>query len=102
MFDFGDGKGLVPAHKHYNGGGWVADTAIVDNTVFVVSTARVFGYPRVHEDVQIYGTVVGAAIVCGRAKVYGVAGGTCLIQGDTVIDRNAVVLSGTYNSGVIT
>lgn len=26
-FDFEDGNGLVPAHQHKNGGGWVADTA---------------------------------------------------------------------------
>ena len=28
-FDFNDGNGPVPAHKHPNGGGWVADTAKV-------------------------------------------------------------------------
>ena len=25
--DFNDDNGLIPAHKHSNGGGWVADTA---------------------------------------------------------------------------
>ena len=26
VFDFEDGNGEVPAHKHPNGGGWVSDT----------------------------------------------------------------------------
>ena len=30
-FDFEDGNGPVPAHRHSNGGGWVADTAQVSN-----------------------------------------------------------------------
>ena len=34
-FDFDDGNGPVPAHKHPNGGGWVADTATVDETAYV-------------------------------------------------------------------
>jgi hypothetical protein len=29
MFDFQDGNGPIAAHKHPNGGGWVADTAWV-------------------------------------------------------------------------
>ncbi len=40
-FDFGAGP--VPAHKHPNGGGWVADTATVSNTAYVGIDARVYG-----------------------------------------------------------
>ena len=29
-YDFDDGNGPVPAHRHSNGGGWVAETAKVD------------------------------------------------------------------------
>jgi hypothetical protein len=35
MFDFQDGIGPVPAHRHINGGGWVANTAFVAETAFV-------------------------------------------------------------------
>ena len=42
-FDFNDGNGPVPAHKHPNGGGWVADTARVDETAFVGRDAMVYG-----------------------------------------------------------
>jgi len=41
--DFGDGKGPVLAHKHPNGGGWVANTADVDDTAFVGPNACVSG-----------------------------------------------------------
>ena len=40
-FDFNDGNGLVPAHKHSNGGGWVAETADVADTVYVWPEAMV-------------------------------------------------------------
>lgn len=54
-FDFNDGKGPVPAHKHPNGGGWVADTATVDETACVGSEARVFGNARVYDNAMVYG-----------------------------------------------
>lgn len=40
-YDFGNG--LVPAHKHVNGGGWVADTANVSDTAFIGEEAHVYG-----------------------------------------------------------
>jgi len=45
QFDFG--FGLVSAHKHVNGGGWVADTAIVDDSAFIGPQAWVYGEARV-------------------------------------------------------
>ncbi len=53
-FDFGDGKGPVPAHKHPNGGGWVADTASVADTAYVGPDAWVFGKAQVG-DAQVFG-----------------------------------------------
>ena len=41
--DFGDGAGPVPARKHRNGGGWVAATAIVEDTAMVAVDAVVYG-----------------------------------------------------------
>lgn len=65
--NFKDGCGVVLAHKHSNGGGWVADTARVDETCVVESRAQVY------HTAQIRGYVVVAnyAQVCGRAKVNG-------------------------------
>ena len=42
-FNFKDGNGPVPAHKHPNGGGWVAFTATVAATAFVGPNALVYG-----------------------------------------------------------
>ena len=42
-FDFEDGNGPVPAHQHVIGGGWVADTATVEDSAYVGPNARVFG-----------------------------------------------------------
>lgn len=40
-FNFQDGNGEVPAHKHVNGGGWVADTATVSDAAYIGGDARV-------------------------------------------------------------
>ena len=71
IHDFGDGNGSVPAHRHQNLngsiGGWVAETASVETTVFVGKNARVYGDAKVYGDAQVY----GYAQVCGNAWVYG-------------------------------
>lgn len=63
-FDFEDGKGPVPAHRHVNPdgseGGWVADTAAVEPTAYVGHDARVYSSAWVG----------GEARVDGKAKVY--------------------------------
>lgn len=69
--DFGNGP--VPAHRHPRGGGWVANTAKVDNDCFVGPYARVF------ENAQVSGksvindgaSVFGNATVCLGSRVYG-------------------------------
>ena len=72
-FDFGDGNGSVPAHKHPNGGGWVADTAHVDDTAYVADTAKVYGNAQVFENAYVADTakVSGKAVVSGYAHVFG-------------------------------
>ncbi len=63
-FDFGNGP--VPAHKHENGGGWVADTAHVDDTVYVGPDARVYGFAKVYDHVRIN----DQATVYGQAQLH--------------------------------
>ena len=58
-FDFGYGP--VPAHKHPNGGGLVADTARVSGNVWVYGNAQVSGNAWVYGDARVY----------GNAQVYG-------------------------------
>lgn len=76
------GYGPVPAHRHINPdgseGGWVADTAKVDNTVHVGRNAKIYESAQVFRSSQIYGSarvfglaVVIASEVFGSAKVFG-------------------------------
>lgn len=80
-FDFGNG--LVPMHQHPNGGGLVADTAEVAETVFVGP------YALVYENAVVY----GYARISGHAEVYGFAtvSGFAVVHGDACISGNAQV-----------
>ena len=78
-YDFQDGNGPVPAHKHPNGGGWVADTAFVAETSYVSTNAEVY------ENANIYGN----ARVLGKAKVFG----------DAYLSGNRHFAEGGWKSG---
>ena len=67
-FDFKDGNGKVPAHRHSSGGGWVADTAYVAESVYVGNNAKVYG----NAEIFGYAVVSGYARVFGNAKVSGI------------------------------
>lgn len=54
-FDFGDGKGEVPAQKHANGGGWVAKTAHVEDSAFVCVSAKIYGETEILNEAEIHG-----------------------------------------------
>ena len=85
-FDFNDGNGPVPAHKHPNGGGWVADTAKVDETAYVGRDARVYG------DAQVYDN----AMIGGYAMVYDYA----MVGGDTYRADENILRSPVHPAGV--
>ena len=98
-YDFGDG--LVPAYKHTNGGGWVAHTAIVDDSAYVGPDARVYEDAVVYknalitENAQIYGNVLVTdnAQVYGNAQIYGNAevSGYAQVSGNTEVSGDSVV-----------
>ena len=73
VYDFKDGNGPVPAHRHINGGGWVADTAQVSGNARVYGNAQVSDTARVYGNAQVSGNarVYGNAQVSGNARVYG-------------------------------
>jgi UDP-3-O-[3-hydroxymyristoyl] glucosamine N-acyltransferase len=91
--DFGDGP--VPAHQHSNGGGWVAETARVEETAYVGSGAAVFDRASVshvaiiseNAEVRDDAKVFGSAMVTGNARVSGQA----KVCGDTLVFGNALV-----------
>ncbi|MFA6234147.1 MAG: hypothetical protein WC824_08175, partial [Bacteroidota bacterium] len=75
LFNFGHGP--VPAHRHPNGLGWVAETANVDESVFisafVYDTATVRGNAKITGQARVYGRshVIGDAEISDDARVYG-------------------------------
>ncbi len=86
-FTFDPNQGPVLAHKHPNGGGWVADTATVDPIAYVGSNAKVYDNAKVYGNAKVSGNahVYGNAWVYGYALVYGDA---CINQGDITKDIN--------------
>ena len=94
--DFNDGCGRVFAHKHENGGGWVADTAHVAKTVLCERRAQVYHRARVkgHAKLQNYAQVCGCAVVSG-SKIAGHAyvAGSAQVTGGEIIG-NAMVTGG--------
>ena len=103
----------VPAHRHPNGKGWVADTATVGPNCYVGSEAEVCdqamvegramveGIARVRGGACVGGGAVieggagieGGAQVEGRARVEGMArvGGGAMVWGDDQIRGDAVI-----------
>lgn len=101
-YDFGNGP--VPAHRHLRGGGWVANTATVDDTCYVGPYARVFENAFVSGNAFINdaASVFGNASVTGNAKVYGDAmvydnasiRDMARVSGFSKVYGNATVLNG--------
>ena len=42
-------------HQHKNGGGWVANTVTIENSVYVAPNAQVYGNARVYGNALVYG-----------------------------------------------
>ena len=107
-YDFGNGP--VSAHRHPNGGGWVADTATVAATAFVGPDAQIFGNAKVFDDAQVFGDakiygnaqVFGDAMVSGDARIYGDVRvtGDAHIFGDAEVCGGARVNKGRIVAGV--
>lgn len=123
--DFKDGVGRVFAHKHDNGNGWVADSAKVDDTVYVGRRCEIFnraivkGTTRLEGQSRISGNAVvsGGVIMRKNAHVYGAAvvrdtsevgdnaricgsahvSGTSRIWGDAMVSDSAQLFSVTLN-----
>lgn len=114
-YDFNDGNGLVPAHKHSNGGGWVANTAYVENTAYVCSNAEVFGYAQVYgyacvfdnAKVYEYAVVYDDARVSGNAHVSGNSEvrddarvfDNATVSGNAIVQDDARIYGNSYVSG---
>jgi UDP-3-O-[3-hydroxymyristoyl] glucosamine N-acyltransferase len=116
--DFGDGQS-VPARRHIKGGGWVAETAHVEESSYVGPYAVVYGnarvtgeaiindYAKVYGNAQIYGSakVYGDAQVYDRAQVYGQArvSGKSKVYENARVTDNALVYdeSQVYGNSIV-
>lgn len=101
--DFKDGCGRVFAHRHDNGRGWVADTAKVDDTVYVGSRCEIFQHAIVKGLTRLEGRarIAGHAVVSGRvllkqnAYIYGAA----VVRDGTEVCDSARVFGSAHVSG---
>lgn len=86
----------VKFHHHPNGGGLVAETAEVAETVFVDYTAIVRDKARIFENALIK----NRAIVCGNAQVFGNAkvADEATVDGNAQIFGDALLFRKTYVS----
>jgi carbonic anhydrase/acetyltransferase-like protein (isoleucine patch superfamily) len=97
--DFGNGI-RVPAHRHPNGGGWVADSATVDGSVYVGPNAGVHQLANVFGDCKIKGhsRVFGWAKLSGNVTVSGHASieGASRCRDNVIVSGRSRVLGGCY------
>ena len=95
--DFDDGCGAVRAHRHPNGGGWVADTAHADTDAFVGPEASVFDRAQILGNASVSGSawVRGDAVLSGSASVAGDA----VVEGNARVSGDAEIMDNAYVSG---
>jgi carbonic anhydrase/acetyltransferase-like protein (isoleucine patch superfamily) len=102
-YDFG--KGHEPAHQHANGGGWVADTAHVEPSVFVGPDAKVCDFAIVSGGVRLSGhtIVMDRAVVCDNVLlVDAVVMDAATASGDSRATEGCVVKDAAHISGFAT
>lgn len=101
--DFKDGNGRVPAHKHDNGGGWVADTAIVDPGVYVGARCEIYDRAQVRNEVRLEGRskISGVARVRDSVVLHGTAHifGGARVSGRTILRDQARVCNSAHVDG---
>lgn len=90
-------------HTHPNGGGYVAATAKVDQSVYVGKNAKVLGYATVKGNAVIdgYAVVADNATVSGNAVVNGhaVVAERAVVSDNAIISDNAGVMGNATVSG---
>ena len=81
-------------HQHSNGGGWVANTAVVAASAYIGPDAWVSDNAQVCDNAWVYGDaqVYGDACVCSHALVYS----TAQVYGDAQVFGDAQVCGDTW------
>ena len=103
MKQYADNRAVSQGHYHSNGGGFVASTANVADSVYVGKNARVLGWATVSGNAVIddYATVSGAANVSGNAVIKGhaVVAGNAKVTDNAIIGDSAGVVGNATVSG---
>jgi acyl-[acyl carrier protein]--UDP-N-acetylglucosamine O-acyltransferase len=76
-------------HKHKNGGGWVANTAKVEDSVYVGPFALVYGHAELTDKVR----VLDLGQVSGHAKL----SGDVIVSGNAWVDGTTKASTGIFN-----
>lgn len=100
-------KSNLPGAAHFNGGGWVASTAVVDPSVYVGSNAQVVGNAKVTGNVRVedFAIIRDNAIVSGEAIIRGnaIVGLKSIVSDQSIVEKSARVYGGkVYGKAVIT
>lgn len=114
LHDFGYGDGLVPAHRHPNGGGWVSDEATVHPAAYISSEAVVIGRASLCPDVILrdHTSIIGNVTIKGKALMEDNSriidnvqidgdvsmSGYSLLEDDAKVEKNAVLVVSRHAS----
>ncbi len=87
---------LEEQHQHKNGGGWVANTATVEETAYIGPDARIYGYARISGNAWVFGNarIYGYARISGNSRIYG----TTRVYGNALVSGNARVCGGAWKT----
>lgn len=93
----------IDGHIHSNGGGFVASTAQVDESVYVAPDAKVLGYARVSGNAKIldHAVVQDSAVISDNAVIagYSIIAESAEISGNARVDDYALVMGSASVSG---
>ena len=80
--DFDDGEGPVQAHRHPNGGGWVANSAMVHEQAYIEEDAKVCSF-----------AVVGDAMIQSDVRIgrWATVGNNATIRMGATVGEKAVI-----------
>ncbi len=98
-------KSSFAGAPHTNGGGWVASTAVVDQSVFVGPNAQVAGSAKVTGNVRIedFAVVRDNAVVSGNAIIRGnaIVGLKSTVTDHAVVEKSARVYGGIISGKAV-
>ena len=92
-WNFGDGRGRRPSHRHPNGGGLVDNTAVVDDTAIIGPNSHVGRHAIIGPGVIIGpGAVIGPGV---NIKAYSIVGQNVRVKTGVIVGYDGVIRLGS-------